>query len=106
MGEKERQRGACSVERGVTEQAKGARKGLTWVVCVAAQNHGDICAQAAVEDHIWVHDPTATWVCAVLMPMAHVATKGHMDAWGHHLWSCHCRGHAYLSGLCCHLGTC
>lgn len=49
---------------------------------------------------------------SVLMFMAHVATKGHIDAWdlGCNLCyegvlgpCCH-QGHPDLSGLCCHLG--
>lgn len=54
--------------------AKGAMP--FWVACRATWDHGDILAQAAAEDRVWVCGPTTGRI------HGHITTKAHIDAQG------------------------
>lgn len=53
MGEKEKQKGSCAIERGTME-------GMMVVRNKPHPGHGDIQIQAVAKDHVWVNGPTKT----------------------------------------------
>lgn len=44
MGEKEKQRGSCTVDRSGTKDTKEVKNRLVWMACAATRGHDDIWA--------------------------------------------------------------
>lgn len=85
MGEKGKRKSSCAVERGGTE---GSEEQADVGGLLATRGHGDILSWLlTISRSVALQQPGS-----VLVFRAHVATKGHTEAWdlGHNLWPCWC----------------
>lgn len=76
MGAKEKQTGLITVQRDGTGDWRVERNSQMGVVSPAIWDHGEVMACTDTEGHVWVCDQQQG---AVLISMAHITTKDHVD---------------------------
>lgn len=87
----ERKRYSCPVERGVSEEVKGVRKRLMWVVFATTQVYRYVWAWAAAYGHVWIPGPVGAKVYVDVCNSCY-----HRRPWGCHTLGCHL-GWSFLS---------